>query len=91
MAVIAKSTRWSCKFSGLVTEAGADWTLSRLKPFADHLLATFGPGRVLWGSDWPVVNLAGGYAAWLEATLALLPPPTHAAILGPNAAAFYDL
>ncbi len=91
MAVIANSTRWSCKFSGLVTEAGADWTLSRLKPFADHLLATFGPERLLWGSDWPVVNLAGGYAAWREATLALLPQSTHAAILAANAAAFYDL
>lgn len=91
MAVIAAATRWSCKFSGLVTEAGAGWTTARLRPFTDHLLATFGSARLLWGSDWPVVNLAGGYAAWRDATMALLAPSTHAAILGANAAAVYRL
>jgi L-fuconolactonase len=48
----------------------------------------------LWGSDWPVVNLAGGYERWLAATealLALLTPEDRAAILGGNAARFYGL
>ncbi len=91
IAAIAKNTVWCCKFSGLVTEAGDGWTAPRLRPFTEHLLAAFGPRRLLWGSDWPVVNLAGGYAAWREATLALLPESTHAAVLGANAVAFYGL
>jgi L-fuconolactonase len=45
----------------------------------------------MWGSDWPVVNLAGGYTRWREAALALLPPATHPAILGSTAARFYGL
>lgn len=91
MAAIATSTGWCCKFSGLVTEAGADWTAERLQPFTDHLLATFGPGRLLWGSDWPVVNLAGGYAAWHTAARALIPTRHHEAVFGANAVAFYGL
>ena len=43
-----------------------------LRRYTDHLLACFGPQRLMWGSDWPVVNLAGGYARWREAALALL-------------------
>jgi L-fuconolactonase len=61
-----------CKLSGLVTEARPDWTVDTLQPYVDHLLDTFGPHRLLWGSDWPVVNLAGGYDRWREATYRLL-------------------
>jgi L-fuconolactonase len=81
-----------CKLSGLVTEAAADWTVADLRPYVDHLLATFGPGRLLWGSDWPVVNLAGGYDRWREATAALLSPwseADRAAVLGGNAKRIY--
>src|SRR5262249_49422545 len=61
-----------CKLSGLVTEARADWQLADLRPAVDHVLACFGPGRLLWGSDWPVVDLAGGYAKWFAAAETLL-------------------
>ena len=35
-----------------------------LPRYVDHLLACFGPTRLIWGSDWPVVDLAGGYRRW---------------------------
>lgn len=91
IAAIARATGWSCKFSGLVTEAGGDWTVERLRPFSDHLLAAFGPARLLWGSDWPVVNLAGDYARWHAAARALVPARHHAAVFGANATRFYAL
>ena len=57
---IARTTQTRCKLSGLVTEAGGGWTAETLKPFVDVLLEAFGPTRLMWGSDWPVVNEAGG-------------------------------
>jgi L-fuconolactonase len=48
----------------------------------------------MWGSDWPVVDLAGGYARWRAATETLLEPLAlreREAVLGANAARFYDL
>mgnify|MGYP000149642968 CR=1 FL=1 len=54
-----------CKLSGLPTEADWDyWTPEQLRPYIDHALTAFGPSRCLFGGDWPVVNLAGGYSRW---------------------------
>jgi L-fuconolactonase len=91
IARLAADTNWCCKLSGLVTEAAPDWTAGDLRPYVEHLLACFGPDRLLWGSDWPVVELAGGYRPWRAASLALLPPETHDAILGATACRFYGL
>ena len=43
-----------------------------LRPWVDHVIDVFGPDRVLWGSDWPVVNLGGGLPLWLDITDGLL-------------------
>lgn len=43
-----------------------------LRPWVDHVLASFGPKRMLWGSDWPVVNLGSGLPRWIDMTHALL-------------------
>jgi L-fuconolactonase len=94
IALVAKETSALCKLSGLVTEAGADWEISVLRPYLDHLLDIFGPTRLMWGSDWPVVNLAGGYQKWRSATISLLEDldtSARAAILGATAARFYGL
>lgn len=84
-----------CKLSGLVTEADpAGWRIDTLQPFAAHLLAHFGPGRLLFGSDWPVVKLAGGYARWLEAARQLMSHLSLAeqrAIFSDNARRIYRL
>lgn len=83
-----------CKISGLVTEAASNWTIQDLAPYVAHLLATFGPRRLMWGSDWPVVNLASDYRGWNETAQALLENLTEedkADIFGANACRFYGL
>jgi L-fuconolactonase len=53
----------SCKLSGLVTEAAlTTWQVADLAPYVDIALETFGPSRLLFGSDWPVCLLAASYA-----------------------------
>lgn len=95
MASIARETSACCKLSGLLTEAGirAHGPAS-LAPWIAHLLETFGPDRLLWGSDWPVLELAGSYSAWwrqcLDAT-AHLAAAERAAIFGGNARRVYRL
>jgi L-fuconolactonase len=92
LAAIAAAPGVTCKLSGLVTEAAPDWQVSDIRPYAQHILATFGPQRVLFGSDWPVVNLAGGYDRWREAACDLIrdcPASDRAAILGETARRVY--
>jgi L-fuconolactonase len=94
MQRIAEAPNVFCKLSGLATEAGEEWTAATLGPYVDHLLAVFGPGRLIWGSDWPVVELAGGYERWRAATQQLLAPLSaeeRDAILGETAARAYRL
>lgn len=93
MAVAADGVT-CCKLSGLVTEAGTGWTDDGLRPVVDTMLEAFGPDRLMWGSDWPVVTLAAGYGDWLAATERLLGglgPAGHAAVLGGTALRFYGL
>ncbi|MZD06937.1 amidohydrolase family protein [Streptomyces sp. SID5785] len=57
-----------CKLSGLVTEADPkSWTVEALRPYADTVLDAFGPGRVMFGSDWPVCTLAASYGEVMRA------------------------
>ena len=91
---LARCSNVWCKLSGLVTEAGAGWTAESLRPWVDHLLAEFGPQRLLWGSDWPVLNLAGSYARWWQASAELLQPLSATQrdqVLGANAVRCYRL
>jgi L-fuconolactonase len=85
----------ACKVSGLVTEAAPSWHPEDLVPYLDLLLEAFGPDRLIFGSDWPVVNLGGGFARWLDVLLAWLDlrldPPARDAVLGRNAARLYKL
>ncbi len=89
---IAAETTAVCKLSGLVTEAGAGWSVERLRPYVDHVLSALGPERVLWGSDWPVCTLAASYDDWVAATDRLLEGCSgdeRQAILGGNAVRVY--
>jgi L-fuconolactonase len=92
ISAIAKHSRAVCKLSGLVAEIGENWRVARLRPYVEHLLNEFGPERLLWGSDWPVVDLAGGYDRWMEASEALLGGLDEAqwnAVFGDNARRIY--
>lgn len=83
-----------CKISGMATEAGPDWTVDALAPYVDHVIRAFGSSRVMWGSDWPVLLLAGDYDGWVAATdslLAGLSDDQRDAILYRTAEQFYRL
>ena len=84
-----------CKLSGLATEADPRaWTTADLRPYVDHLLATFGPGRLLFGGDWPVSTLATDYPRWVatvEALLAGISADDQRRIWSTNAARVYRL
>lgn len=94
LAAIAEQTSAMCKFSGLVTEAGEDWRAADIAPFFEHILASFGADRIMWGSDWPVVNLVSDYPGWRTASeelVAGLPAPDRTMIFGGTAARFYGI
>jgi len=84
-----------CKFSGLVTEADRDhWTPAQIQPYASALLDSFGPSRLLYGGDWPVVKLASSYLRWLDTARAMtahLTAAERAAIFDGNAARIYRI
>jgi L-fuconolactonase len=71
IATIARETRAVCKLSGLVTEAGSA-SPAALAECVDHLVASFGPARLLWGSDWPVCELVCSYEEWYQTSEMLL-------------------
>ena len=94
IARTAAETDAYCKLSGLITEASDTHTYEAVVPYMDHLLKCFGPRRLMWGSDWPVLNLADRYVGWHRATQRWLSPLAAAhreAIEGGNAARFYGL
>lgn len=92
MAALAAQEQVCCKLSGLLTEAGENGSKADLAPYIAHLLRIFGPGRLIWGSDWPVLTLAASYDSWLEIAKALIPDDAvpHG-IFGGNAAKVYRL
>ena len=61
---IGKDTSAYCKLSGLITQARNTHPFTELIPYMDHILASFGAERVMWGSDWPVLNLASTFLDW---------------------------
>lgn len=72
LATLAQSPNAACKLSGLVTEA--DWQLWQpddLAPYVRHALEVFGPNRLLFGGDWPVMTLASSYLRWVETLVQL--------------------
>ncbi|WP_291860538.1 amidohydrolase [Marinilabilia sp.] len=92
---LARRENVSCKVSGMVTEADfKTWTEEQLKPYFDVILEAFGPGRLLFGSDWPVCLVATNYSRWLELVkkwISGLSNPEQEQILGGNAKLIYNL
>jgi L-fuconolactonase len=83
------------KLSGLVTEADhSGWKPADIRPYAEHVLAAFGPGRTMFGSDWPVCLLAADYPGVVELArdqTAALSPAEQAAVFGGTAVRWYGL
>ncbi|MGW0843361.1 amidohydrolase family protein [Streptomyces sp. NPDC002787] len=84
-----------CKVSGLVTEADHEkWTVDDIRPVWEVLLDAFGADRLMFGSDWPVCVLAGGWNRWaatVEELLAGCSAAETEAVLAGTATTFYRL
>ncbi|MCZ8183694.1 MAG: amidohydrolase family protein [Beijerinckiaceae bacterium] len=92
LAALARRPNVVVKLSGLLTEAAAGDGMYHLYPYIRTVMEAFGPERILFGSDWPVLEMAGTYADWLdivERTIAGLSAEAQAAIMGGNAARIY--
>lgn len=92
---LAKNPNVYCKVSGMVTEANwQDWKNEDFFPYLDVVFESFGIERLMFGSDWPVCNVAGGYTAavnMLRTYLSQFPEDQQALFWGGNAANFYGI
>ncbi|RZJ97045.1 MAG: amidohydrolase [Brevundimonas sp.] len=86
---LADRPNLTCKLSGLLTETSDDATPEDLAAVVETLLDAFGPDRLMWGGDWPVLTLAGDYAEWLTLCRNLIPERDHGAVFGQTAARVY--
>lgn len=95
IAAAAKHANVSAKVSGLDTAADPNnYTAAAIRPYLEHALEHFGADRLMFGSDWPVSALAGGYATWwgtVSELVAALSTDERSAILGGTARAVYNL
>jgi L-fuconolactonase len=92
---IARRPNVYCKLSGVATEADhAAWTPSQLQPYLETALESFGPRRLMFGSDWPVCLLAVGYRDWFDLVsqfASTLSASEKRSLFGGTAAAAYRL
>jgi len=95
LAAAAQFKNVFCKLSGMVTEASWEaWELDDLRPYYEVALDCFGPDRLMFGSDWPVCELAATYAEVFDAASQLisgLSDTEQAKIMGGTARAFYKI
>lgn len=95
MQEIAKAPNVYCKLSGLLTEAKLnDWTEADLHPYLDVVFDAFGVDRLLFGSDWPVVLVSGGYNSWVKVLndyMRNFSETDKVKVVGKNAIRFYHL
>jgi L-fuconolactonase len=93
-AVAAYPNVW-CKISGMVTEADwKNWKPEHFRPYLDTVVEAFGPGRIVFGSDWPVCLVAARYeqvVSIVEDYFARFSAEERAALFGGNAVEFYGL
>jgi len=84
-----------CKISGMVTEAGwHDWAAEDFTPYLDIVVNNFGVQRIMYGSDWPVCLLAGGYEKMLGIVrnyFSSYSKDEQDLFFGENATQFYEL
>jgi L-fuconolactonase len=95
MRELAKRQNVYCKLSGMITEADPRrWTAEGLQPYIDVVFGVFGPRRVMYGSDWPVMLLAGDYERWyrtVRLAVAKLSQAEQDRIMGGTAAEAYGI
>ena len=83
-----------CKLSGFLSEAGDNCNERAIKPFAQHLLSCFGANRLMWGSDWPMLESVSTYRTWYALSRRILDGASdeeYNQIYGETANEFYRL
>jgi len=92
---LAQRPNVHCKISGIVTEGNHEtWKKSELRPYWETVLAAFGPGRLMFGSDWPVCLVATTYQEWFDVVteqISTLSESERGAILGDTARRIYRI
>jgi L-fuconolactonase len=94
LAQATDTQRVMCKLSGLWTEAPSGNPIESIQPWCEALLEIWTPHRLIWGSDWPVLELAGSYSAWRKFSQQLISrcsASEQALIFGENAKRIYQL
>lgn len=95
MKIIAQNENVFCKISGLITEAiWNQWNEEAFYPYLDAVFDFFGTGRILFGSDWPVILLSGNYLKWKKLVEQYMEPfstEQKQKVFRENAIAFYNL
>ncbi len=87
---LAEETNAYCKISGLLTEAQKGAGQEDIAPYIEFLLEKFGEERLVWGSDWPVLNLVSDYESWYKMSRKILAKHSKK-IMEENAANFYGI
>ena len=90
IAPLAARPNVCCKLSGLLTECGGAPPRT-IAPYAYAILELFGRERTMWGSDWPVLELAAGYRDWLSLAQGYVPAAAREDVFERTAARFYGL
>ena len=84
-----------CKVSGMVTEADwKNWKKEDFFPYIDVIVEQFGPGRIMYGSDWPVCQVAASYEQMLDIVqdyFSTFSQNERNLVFGQNASKFYSL
>ncbi len=91
---LARLPNLACKVSGVIAYGGPNPTAAMLKPYVEHVIASFGWERVVWGSDHPVCRLTADLASWVGITNDLIAGASadeKSRLLGDNARRIYRL
>jgi L-fuconolactonase len=91
---VAAQPNTICKISGIVARVPKMWSADDLAPIVNHCLDSFGPQRVIFGSDWPVCLNGAPLREWVAALkqiIATRPLSEQRQLLRENAIVFYGL
>lgn len=94
VAALAGKDNVICKISGIIAGVPKEWSPDDLAPIVNHCLDSFGPDRVIFGSDWPVCLMGATYRQWVSALkeiIASRPVVEQKKLLSENAIKFYGL
>ena len=72
LKAFARATTATVKLSGLIERAGIEWTPQTLRPYVETVIDAFGPSRVMFATNWPVLEIGGTYEGWVGALRAIL-------------------